>query len=1014
MFNRFFRRQTFEDVLFDVDADIERESQKEARQAIKEAAKSRATSLEVYWYGFAELPTQLWKLTELESLKLNLRHMRSLPANIGTLTKLQKLSVAGTHFANLPLEITELPGLVDLSLSGEKMTRLDLPVVMLPNLKTLSIYSTGIVELPELIGQLASLDTLLGFNNPLVTLPAEIGQLTSLDRILLSENELEWLPASIGQLKQLTRLHLAKNQLTTLPPEIGQLSHLSDLDVHNNKLSSLPVEIGELQNLVSLDVSHNQLTALPPEIGALPRLRQLKVDGNPIENVPVEILQQGNEAVLQYLRSLSAPAPSTISAAATTPELPPTPAIQPPALEAARTERLVSAEQPDPAAISASPAAGSGVRRYLSKLMLVGEGGVGKTSLICALLGDAFDAGEETTRGMAIRHLTLPHPNEDAQMTLRVWDFGGQEFYHATHPYFLTDHALFLLVWNARLGWRAGRLSYWLEMISVRAPNAPILLVATHLDEHAADLPLAELRARFPQLNILASVGVSNKTSVGIDALREEVRQRAAELPRMGELWPQPWVKAAGVLESIDEPTVGLGETRRLWRSLGVDEQAFPVLLRWLHELGDLLYFADDEELADLVILRPTWVSEMMNRVMDSRAVTDSGGLLTKPVRDRLWADVDFSVRAKLLRLMERFDLGYRLPDDPLERLLIPERLPADPPPYEAQWDRFEGMSESRAVYHFKSSVPAGIPSWFIARSHRFSLGLHWHSGVLLADTPEQPQHLALLRADRVGNSVELCVRGPYPAYFFSLLKDGLMKTLSRYPGLSYDVTETSTGNTPAVINLQTDVLQAQLEMLLDRQAAQFTEGVKLIQRLLLKTASLSSEEYCPNAFLLTPVEGHTVTRLFRTKSQLHLLCQAPGCWHLTDESGAYEIDNPQKWLRELAPALRRMARVVRLLAPVVGPFISVPPEIYETKFRASVEWTSKYFAQIENETHAAGVVIESLDDEMQSVTGAELRALRVLLEELDGVRHWGGLEPVRTPEGDVLWLCPHHRKAYA
>src|SRR5215472_4929508 len=65
---------------------------------------------------------------------------------------------------------------------------------------------------------------------------------------------------------------------------------------------------------------------------------------------------------------------------------------------------------------------------------------------------------------------------------------GGQQIYHATHQFFLTKRSLYMVVWNARLGVQQGRLDYWLETIKAHAPDAPVLLVATHVDERTPDL----------------------------------------------------------------------------------------------------------------------------------------------------------------------------------------------------------------------------------------------------------------------------------------------------------------------------------------------------------------------------------------------------------------------------------------------------------------------------------------------------------------------------------------------
>ena len=43
----------------------------------------------------------------------------------------------------------------------------------------------------------------------------------------------------------------------------------------------------------------------------------------------------------------------------------------------------------------------------------------------------------------------------------------------------------------------------------------------------------------------------------------------------------------------------------------------------------------------------------------------------------------------------------------------------------------------------------------------------------------------------------------------------------------------------------------------------------------------------------------------------------------------------------------------------------------------------------------------------------AELRGLRVLLDEVDEGHEWGGLKKVLTPEGHYLWLCDGHAEEY-
>mgnify|MGYP000526592220 CR=1 FL=1 len=53
------------------------------------------------------------------------------------------------------------------------------------------------------------------------------------------------------------------------------------------------------------------------------------------------------------------------------------------------------------------------------------------------------------------------------------------------------------------------------------------------------------------------------------------------------------------------------------------------------------------------------------------------------------------------------------------------------------------------------------------------------------------------------------------------------------------------------------------------------------------------------------------------------------------------------------------------------------------------------------------------LDPMADILRGAPLRTLRVLLEEKDPQRTWGGLKRELTPEGHYLWLCEYHAARY-
>jgi GTPase SAR1 family protein len=76
-------------------------------------------------------------------------------------------------------------------------------------------------------------------------------------------------------------------------------------------------------------------------------------------------------------------------------------------------------------------------------VLLLGQGAVGKTSLVKRLTTNTFDPNEAKTEGIDIHRWQVNVDKEE--IYLNIWDFGGQEIMHATHQFFLTKRSLYLL-----------------------------------------------------------------------------------------------------------------------------------------------------------------------------------------------------------------------------------------------------------------------------------------------------------------------------------------------------------------------------------------------------------------------------------------------------------------------------------------------------------------------------------------------------------------------------------------
>jgi GTPase SAR1 family protein len=575
----------------------------------------------------------------------------------------------------------------------------------------------------------------------LTQLPAEIGQLTNLQTLELESNRLTQLPAEIGQLINLYSLYLLDNRLTQLPAEIGQLTNLQELNLESNRLTQLPAEIGQLTNLQKLNLESNRLTQLPAEIGQLTNLQELSLNENSLLlTPPPEIVTQGMHEMLSFLRAIQ--------------------------LES--------------------------IRRYEAKLLLVGEGGTGKSSLLRALHGRAFDPSLDSTHGIEVEALVLPHPSlPEYSLTLNTWDFGGQDIYHATHQFFLTKRSLYLVVWNARTGDEQSKLDFWLKTISIRAPEAPIILVATHIDERAPELNEQQYRRAYSQ--IVGILQVSSKTEVGLQDLKETIVQQAAVLPLMGQPWPTSWVEVEQALLARPQHHIDAETYTQLCVSKGVQaEMAQGTLGSYLHDLGKILFFRDDPLLSRMVVLKPNWITKAISHVLEDEPTKEAQGILAHADLTRVWATdedgqpYDHSLYPAFLRLMERFDLSYQI-DQQIPGMLptnslVPQLLPYQPPPPVPAWPSpvtVQGQMQIEMIYRF-DFVPAGIMSWFIVRTHQYTQHVHWRDGVVLA----YRGHSARVELFPSLRELRLIVWGVQPYTFFVILKETLDLILARFEGL--------------------------------------------------------------------------------------------------------------------------------------------------------------------------------------------------------------------------------------
>ncbi|XP_045809528.1 plant intracellular Ras-group-related LRR protein 3 [Trifolium pratense] len=240
----------------------------------------------------------------VEQVDLSDMKLRVFPEVFGKMKGLVLLNLSHNQLKVIPDSIEGLQKLVELDVSSNLLESLPDCIGLLTNLKILNLSGNKLTALPESVSLCRSLVELDASFNNLMCLPTNTAYgLVNLEKLSIHLNKIRFLPLSIGEMKSLRYLDVHFNELHGLPQSIGKLTNLEYLNIGSNfnDMTQLPETIGGLVNLKELDLSNNQIRALPYAFCKLEKLTKLNLDQNPIIVPPVEVVNQGVEAMKEFM-----------------------------------------------------------------------------------------------------------------------------------------------------------------------------------------------------------------------------------------------------------------------------------------------------------------------------------------------------------------------------------------------------------------------------------------------------------------------------------------------------------------------------------------------------------------------------------------------------------------------------------------------------------------------------------------------------------------------------------------
>lgn len=583
----------------------------------------------------------------------------------------------------------EMPELQALNLSENKLATTTIPAGM-NALKYLNLSENEPLQAVAFSEGLPALEELdvseCGLNE--LTLPEGFAALRILD---LRKNQLVKVTFE-GNCPCLYSLDLNGNQLTEFELLAG-FEKLTYLYLNDNQLERvvLPTNLPVLE---TLHLRNNKLAELPPGLLSYSRLETLYLHGNQFARFSKEVIAPGErdnslESVRNYLRSQL-------------------------------KSKLIPLRQ--------------------AKMILVGNGQVGKTSIRIKLLDKEAPLPKkgDRTPGLDIATYTVRKlPPEITKLStpidfqLNIWDFGGQGKYREIQQLFCSRKSLYLFVTahddDISIKGKEDYIGfeYWLSMVNAYSYDeatgqlSPVIHVVNKVDEKTA---LIDEKARYKIFrNIYPEfIRISCKTLQNFDRLEATIRD---VLPKVSSdiftnQYAEFWLNVKTALEERQsENHLPYAEYERICWENNMDKGESKTWIAILDRIGAVIYFGDHPDLKDWVILNPAWVKDAMFKALDSTLITD--GILNPVHFPYIWSDYSAAEHRKLIALMLAYKLCYeqKTAQGKVE-YIVPALLPEKQPEFPVHLQR---DPDFQIRFDYTPFIPAGTVNKLMVYIHNLA-----------------------------------------------------------------------------------------------------------------------------------------------------------------------------------------------------------------------------------------------------------------------------------------------------
>ena len=585
----------------------------------------------------------LSKLTKLTKLKFDFNQIQDIQV-LSNLTSLTTLSLYKNQIQDIQA-VSELTSLTELNLSQNKIQDVS-ALSKLTSLTELVLYSNQLSDISAL-SMLTSLTELDLSENKIQDIKA-LSKLTSLTELNLSSNQIQDIEA-LSSLALLTQLSLSNNQIQDIEA-LSSLTSLTELFLSNNQIKHIEA-LSSLTSLTTLYLSYNQIQDIEA-LSSLTLLTKLYLFYNPIENVPETILNSSAQEIVRWLQE--------------------------------------------------NEKRGSKVLLKDVKILLLGNTNIGKSNLLHLWKQrydkknniNSYPEQSDSTHGLVYEELK----KDKNSPVLHIWDFGGQEYFHATHQLFFSPDALHVLLWAKKehatreKNEEVFQLDYWFrcsEQLSKGDSDIEMVLIENYID-HEDDEENIEFYTHFPEEHFLEKFNIYSPHVKGKQSGKPPFMLNSCAVSLKYQK------RLQGMFELLEERTEMLYQKnkypkiytdirdklsrsiRKIWTLSDYKEEfkeKDSTILKTLDSAGCLLYF--HKELPEKIFTKPNLLLNLIYEHILNKKLRDKQGELTNEFKIAEEKNKLGLTVKDLETLLSAFKLIFKTQDD---TWYAPQYLPETEP----------------------------------------------------------------------------------------------------------------------------------------------------------------------------------------------------------------------------------------------------------------------------------------------------------------------------------------------